>query len=107
MHVHSCSNTHTSVFDWSTITGQRRVGAPSAPEEHTLLLLLHTCTQLLIVHLIQTQVDAELVHPSAPEEFTLTVPKLEVKPGQVCAIVGKVGGGERCVCVCANFICVH
>jgi len=34
------------------------------------------------------------VHPSAPEDFKLVIPKLEVKPGQVCAIVGRVGGGE-------------
>jgi ABC-type transport system involved in cytochrome bd biosynthesis fused ATPase/permease subunit len=28
------------------------------------------------------------------EEFKLSVPKFEVKPGEVCAIVGRVGSGE-------------
>eukprot|EP00967_Tisochrysis_lutea_P044214 scaffold53545_cov16-Tisochrysis_lutea.AAC.2 len=39
-------------------------------------------------------VNAELVHPSAPDDFKLVIPKLEVKQGQVLAIVGRVGGGE-------------
>lgn len=39
------------------------------------------------------QKDAEL-HYGKPDEFTLTVPEFEVKPGEVVAIVGRVGSGE-------------
>mmetsp|Transcript_12259 Transcript_12259/g.33459 ORF Transcript_12259/g.33459 Transcript_12259/m.33459 type:complete len:1462 (-) Transcript_12259:707-5092(-) len=42
-------------------------------------------------------VNAELVHPSAPDDFKLVIPKLEVKQGQVLAIVGRVGGGKSSV----------
>jgi ABC-type bacteriocin/lantibiotic exporter with double-glycine peptidase domain len=34
------------------------------------------------------------LHYGNPEDFTLEVPKFEVNPGEVVAIVGKVGSGE-------------
>jgi ABC-type bacteriocin/lantibiotic exporter with double-glycine peptidase domain len=40
------------------------------------------------------QEDAVLNHPAAPEDFKLKVPKFRVKPGEVVAIVGRVGCGE-------------
>lgn len=42
--------------------------------------------------------DAELIHPGGKEdEFRLCVPKFEVNPGEVVAIVGRVGSGKSSV----------
>ena len=35
-----------------------------------------------------------MCHYGKPEDFTLKVPKFEVKKGEVAAIVGRVGSGE-------------
>ena len=43
------------------------------------------------------QEDAVLVHPSNPKDFTLTVPRFEVKPTEVVAIVGRVGSGKSSI----------
>lgn len=40
--------------------------------------------------------DAEL-HYGNPAEFTLTVPEFEVKPGEVVAVVGRVGCGKSSI----------
>ncbi len=40
--------------------------------------------------------DCELTHHSHSDDFKLQVPNFEVKPGEVCAIVGRVGSGECC-----------
>jgi hypothetical protein len=39
------------------------------------------------------QENAKL-HYGNPEEFTLTVPQFSIKPGEVVAVVGRVGCGE-------------
>lgn len=36
-----------------------------------------------------------LYYPSTKEDFKLMLPVLEVKPGEVLAIVGRVGAGEQ------------
>jgi ABC-type phosphonate transport system ATPase subunit len=40
------------------------------------------------------QENAVFTHPGATDDFELCVPLLEVKPGEVLAIVGRVGSGE-------------
>ncbi|KAF6262121.1 P-loop containing nucleoside triphosphate hydrolase protein [Scenedesmus sp. NREL 46B-D3] len=40
--------------------------------------------------------DAEL-HYGNPAEFTLTVPEFDVKPGEVVAVVGRVGSGKSSI----------
>ncbi len=42
---------------------------------------------------LNLQEDAEL-HYGDPNEYKLRVPKFEVNPGEVVAIVGRVGSGE-------------
>jgi ABC-type bacteriocin/lantibiotic exporter with double-glycine peptidase domain len=58
---------------------------PFRPQNLQVELEIHCCSQE----------DAEL-HYGHPEEFTLKVPKFEVNPGEVVAIVGKVGSGKIC-----------
>lgn len=41
--------------------------------------------------------EAVLVHPSNPKDFTLNVPEFSVEPGQVVAVVGRVGVGKSSV----------
>jgi ABC-type transport system involved in cytochrome bd biosynthesis fused ATPase/permease subunit len=41
--------------------------------------------------------DAKL-HYGNPADFTLSVPQFRVKPGEVVAIVGRVGCGELLCC---------
>lgn len=45
----------------------------------------------MLVHCLQE--NAKL-HYGHPEEFTLTVPQFSIKPGEVVAVVGRVGCGE-------------
>lgn len=52
-----------------------------------------TCNCML-VHCLQE--NAKL-HYGSPEEFTLTVPQFSIKPGDVVAVIGRVGCGERVV----------
>jgi ABC-type bacteriocin/lantibiotic exporter with double-glycine peptidase domain len=39
-------------------------------------------------------VDTQLAYAGNKEDFKLRIPKFEVKAGEVCAIVGRVGSGE-------------
>lgn len=57
------------------------------------MLALHICPDCMSPHLLCAQKDAEL-HYGNPAEFTLTVPEFEVKPGEVVAVVGRVGCGK-------------
>lgn len=40
------------------------------------------------------QENAVLSYPGSKEDFRLQLPRFEVKPGEVAAIVGRVGSGE-------------
>lgn len=59
-----------------------------------LLVALSSCLYL-VWHPVSTvlQENAKL-HYGNPADFTLTVPQFSVKPGEVVAIVGRVGCGE-------------
>jgi ABC-type bacteriocin/lantibiotic exporter with double-glycine peptidase domain len=50
---------------------------------------LHVCP-----HCVMLQESAKL-HYGNPADFTLTVPEFSVKPGEVVAIVGRVGCGKQ------------
>jgi len=41
--------------------------------------------------------DAVLCHHKSGDDFKLTIPKFEVKPGEVAAIVGRVGSGKSSI----------
>ncbi len=40
------------------------------------------------------QENAVLSYPGSKEDFRLQLPRFEVKPGEVAAVVGRVGSGE-------------
>lgn len=83
---------------WDTVPRWRFHPPPCIPSVKPAVnftVLVTTCA---------LQEDAKL-HYGNPADFTLTVPQFSVKPGEVVAIIGRVGCGEsrghhtHCACM--------
>lgn len=74
----------------------RTVASGSSRSAKTFCMLpRHSLTVLLLFMLCHARLQkGAKLHYGNPAEFTLTVPEFEVKPGEVVAVVGRVGSGE-------------